>query len=250
MNIVISTAVFILGLVIGSYLNVCIYRIPRNISTAAGRSRCTACGKVINWYDMLPVLSYVFIRGRCRFCGEKISPRYMIVELITALCFLSSYLIFGIHIKTMLSFAILATLTVVAFIDAEHKIIPDRFIIIIFALGIINVFVSGEGYLSHIIGLFAASVPFLIIALLTGGMGGGDIKLMAAAGLYLGWAGTVLSVIIGSIAGAVFALYLLRKKRAGRKSEIPFGPFLSLGIGLTVLFGSHLIDFYIMTFLI
>ncbi len=249
MNIVIPAAVFILGLVIGSYLNVCIYRIPRSLSTAAGRSRCTACGNIIRWYDLMPVISYVLLGGKCRNCGERISPRYIFVELLTAVCFTASFLTFGFHPKALLACAVLAVLIVAAFIDAEHKVIPDRLVAVLFVLGIIHVFISGEGYLSHIIGLFAVSVPFLLIALLTGGMGGGDIKLMAAAGLFLGWKSAVLSVIIGSAAGAVYAVYLLLAKRAGRKSEVPFGPFLSLGIGLSVLFGRQIIDLYLKAFL-
>lgn len=249
MNILFYAMVFILGLVIGSYLNVCIYRIPRQISTAAGRSKCTVCDTVIKWYDLIPVLSYLILRGKCRGCGERISPRYMLIELLTGVCFLLAFLLFGMSAATLLAWTMLAILIIIAFIDADHKIIPDRFIITILALGIINVFLSGDDYLSHIIGFFVVSVPFLLIALLTGGMGGGDIKLMAAAGLYLGWAGALLSVIVGSVAGAVYAVFLLATKRAGRKSEVPFGPFLALGIAVAVLFGSRIISYYLSSFL-
>lgn len=249
MDVFFSVMAFILGTVIGSYLNVCIYRIPRKLSTAEGRSHCTACGHTIAWFDLIPILSYLLLRGRCRSCGDKISPRYMLVELLTGLCFLAAYFVNGPVLGTVLACAVLSVLITVAWIDAAHKLIPDRFVVILLALGVINIFVSGSGYLTHLIGLFAVSVPFLLIALLTGGMGGGDIKLMAAAGLYLGWPGILLSVIIGSVVGGFYAVYLIVRKRVSRKSEIPFGPFLALGVGLAVLFGNSIIDLYLAAFL-
>jgi len=248
MDLFFAAAAFILGTVIGSYLNVCIYRIPLGISTAEGRSHCTDCGNTIAWYDLVPILSYILLRGKCRACKAKISPRYMTVELLTGVCFLLAFIVFGLSLRTPLTFVVLACLITAGFIDAEHKLLPDRFAVIIFAMGIINVFVSGEGYLSHIIGLFAVSVPFFLIALLTGGMGGGDVKLMAAAGLFLGWKNAVLAVIIGSVVGAAVAVVLLAKKKAGRKSEIPFGPFLALGCGAAALFGSRIIEWYLNLF--
>jgi leader peptidase (prepilin peptidase)/N-methyltransferase len=178
---------------------------------------------------------------------RKISPRYMIVELLTGLCFALAVYVFGLSLRGLLACAVLGTLIPLAFIDADEKIIPDRFVIIILVLGIANTVLSGD-YVGHIIGFFVISLPFLAVALITGGMGGGDVKLMAAAGLYLGWAGALLSVISGSVAGAAVAVYLLASKKAGRKSEIPFGPFLAAGIAVSVLFGDRIIGWYLAAF--
>jgi leader peptidase (prepilin peptidase)/N-methyltransferase len=239
---------FVLGLCIGSFLNVCIYRIPLGISVARGRSICPNCSRTLKPYDMVPVLSYIILGGKCRFCSARISPRYPFVELLGGVCFLAPALIYGFSPLAPLYMAFLAVLIPVAFIDAEHGIIPDRFHFMILALAIAGFFLQpGITWLERLIGCFAVSLPMLIIALATGGFGGGDIKLMAASGLLLGWQLTLLAFFIGAITSALYALIALRRKVPDEdgKRRMPFGPFLALGLALSALFGSAVIGWYL-----
>lgn len=239
-----SVFAFVLGAIIGSFLNVCIYRIPRGISVADGRSKCTTCGAVIRWYDLVPIFSYIALRGRCRRCGERISPRYMLVETLTGLLFLLAWLFHGFSLVTPLCMAALSCLVAAAFTDADTMEIPDRYSVIIFILGVAAALLSRQ-WLSHAIGMVCVSLPFFLVALLTGGIGGGDIKLMAAVGLYLGWKCTLLALVLGSVSGAVWAVWLLARRKAGRKTEVPFGPFLAFGSALSALCGERIIAWYV-----
>lgn len=245
MDYFVGVFVLLLGLIIGSFLNVCIYRIPLGISVADGHSKCTVCGHRIRWYDLVPVLSYLVLGGKCRDCKAPISPRYAIVEALTGSLFLLCFLRYGYTLQTLLAVAMMCLLIPVAFIDAEHKIIPDRFIVCMLVLGAASAALAGEDYLSHVIGFFAVSVPFLLVAALTGGMGGGDVKLMAAAGLFLGWQSVLVALIVGSVAGTAVILVPLLKKKVGGKTEIAFGPYLAAGIAFAVLYGSNVIEWYL-----
>ncbi len=247
MYILLAVLAFVYGLVFGSFFNVCIYRIPLGISVAKGHSFCPTCKTRIRWYDLVPVLSFIMLRGKCRGCGEPISPRYTVVELLTAALYLAAYLVFGVSVDTLIMIILFSCLVILSFTDLEHQLIPDRFPIIIFSLGIINAaygyFCLDKSPLTYIIGLFAVSVPFFILSCF-GAMGGGDVKLMAAAGLLLGWEKILLATLIGSVVGAVFAVIFMIRKKAGRKTEVPFGPFLSIGISATALCGDALIGWY------
>ncbi|MEG1501430.1 MAG: prepilin peptidase, partial [Clostridiales bacterium] len=178
---------FIYGLLIGSFLNVCIYRIPLGISVAKGRSMCPSCHNKLGFWDLIPLFSYLFLGGHCRYCQAKISPRYAVVELLTALVFTACYWHFQALPQGILACLLAAVLIVIAFIDLDTREIPDKFHLMILFLAVINLFIDPSGDLiMKISGLFAVSVPMFVIAFFTGGFGGADIKLMAAAGLYLG----------------------------------------------------------------
>lgn len=181
--------------------------------------------------------------------GYNLKSKSIAIYICTALLHYISYLRFGLSPQLFMSFFVLSSLVAVSFIDFEFQIIPDRFWIIILILGIINLFISDKSLTSHIIGFFAISVPFLIVALITNGLGGGDVKLMAAAGLYLGLQNILLSVIVGSIIGCIYALILLSRKKANKKTEMPFGPFLSIGIIIALLYGDSIIEWYFMLFI-
>ena len=239
---------FLLGLIFGSFINVVIYRLPKGMSLG-GRSACPSCGDKIRWYDLIPLLSYILLRGKCRKCGAGISPRYAIVELMTGVLFLAAFWVYGLSYDFILCAIMLLNLVIIAFIDAQTTLIYDRFVVIIAVLGAISLVLHPSEWLSRLIGIFAVSLPFLIIAIF-GGMGGGDIKLMAAAGLYLGWEKILFALLAGSIAGGVYVAYLALVGKARRGKEVPFGPFLSFGIAAAALAGTYVIDWYFGLFMI
>lgn len=237
------------GLFIGSFLNVVIYRLPLRISMARGRSFCPACGHNLSWLDLIPLASYLALRGKCSYCGARISPRYPAVELCNALLWVALYMVYGLSLPALLYAIACSSLVALACIDFDCKLIPDRFNIIIGATGLMFLgFVREIPWHSRVIGFFAVSVPLLLIALATGGIGEGDIKLLAVCGLLLGWQRILLAFLLGAVLAAGFSIVLMARGRASRKSEIPFGPFISAGCILSVLFGNALINAYLSLF--
>lgn len=242
---------FVLGLIIGSFLNVCIYRIPRGISVASGRSACPKCGSMIHGYDNIPLLSYLTLRGKCRNCGARISPRYPLVELLTAVCFLLCGLMYGLSVETAIFCIFSAVLVTIAFIDQDTQEIPDRFHFIILGLGIAALFLVPEtDWLSRLIGAACISVPMLLIAFATDGFGLGDIKLMAVSGFLLGWKNIVFAAIIGTVLAAVCALVLIAMKKKTKKDKIAFGPYLAVALFIAALYGDTIVRAYLSLFLL
>ncbi len=238
----------IYGLIIGSFLNVCIYRIPLNISVAKGRSYCPHCKHTLNALDLVPVFSFLFLRGRCRYCKEGISPRYAMVELVTAVLYALAYVSFGWGVDAILGCLLISTLIIVSFIDIDTFTIPDRLHLVILILAIIRLFIYKDGLLNHLLGIVIIALPMLVIAYFTNGFGGGDIKLMGVVGLYLGSPLTVLAFFVSILTGGIYGTMLLVFKKANRKSKLAFGPFLCLGIVVSLLFGDTLISFYLSLF--
>ncbi len=263
---IVSIYIFILGLIIGSFLNVVIYRVPLEISIAKGRSKCTNCGDNIKAYDLIPIVSYIILRGKCRNCNDRISFRYPIIELMTGLLFLSVYLIEGFAIKTILGIAVVAILIAISAIDFEHMIIPNGLIIAMIPVAIAYAIWDKDiTVLSRIIGAFAVSLPlFLIILLVPNSFGGGDVKLMLVMGFILGWQDTLLGAFIGVVMGGVVGtVALIKRKRrkeldkgndgelevkedeSERDTHIPFGPYLAIGCFIALLFGQEIISWYL-----
>lgn len=243
--------IFILGLLIGSFLNVCIYRIPLSKTIVKGRSYCPSCNALIPWYLNIPVVSFVALKGRCKDCKSTISPIYPIVELVNGLLFLAAYAAFGLTVTALLASAVFSALLVLSVIDYRIQIIPDGIVIFLAVVGLANalfqiIYLDAPWHL-HVIGIFAASVPLLVMGLLyQDGVGGGDIKLMAAIGLFTGWKLAFLSLFLGAVYGLLYALVLLiLRQKVGRKTAIPFGPFLALGILTSILAGDRLIGWYL-----
>lgn len=254
--------IFIYGIFIGSFLNVCIFRIPGEESIVAGRSHCMSCNSRIKWYDLIPVFSYIILLGRCRKCKAKISIQYPIIEALNGLFYVLVFYINGyaslkdIMLSGLYCFVISA-LIVLSMIDFRTKTIPTGINIFIAVIGIFIVVVKyiwfGRDFgivLEHIIGFFAVSVFLLIILYATHGkgIGGGDIRLMAAAGLVLGWKLILLAFIIGCILGSV--IHLIRMKISRLDSELAFGPYLSAGIAIALLYGREIVDWYVRVFFI
>lgn len=238
--------VLIIGLLFGSFLNVCIYRIPRMEDIVYTPSHCMQCQKRIQWYDLFPVLSWVILRGKCRYCKTKVSIQYPIIELINGLAYVGIYMLTGLTVQTLVLFILFSTSLVITMIDYRFQIIPNGIVIFLGVVGLLNLILFTHQYVNSIIGFFAISVPLWVIHIVTGGnMGMGDVKLMAVCGLILGWQNIILALMIGSIAGSVIGLSLIAMKKMTRKQQIPFGPYLCLGIMIAALFGDVIIDAYL-----
>lgn len=196
---------FILGSVIGSFLNVVILRTPLKQSIVVNRSHCMTCGNQLKNIDLIPIFSYIFLGGKCRFCKSRISPRYWIVELTTALMYTISVCVLGISIELLYALVLLPVLIVASGIDIDYMQIPYTCSITIAVLGIISIFTDGAPWHEHLLGAVIIAVPFAILAIL-GAMGGGDVHLMAAAGLLLGWRivpAAAIGIVLGAIGGSI-----------------------------------------------
>lgn len=243
-------AIIIIGLLIGSFLNVCIYRIPLKKTVVRGRSYCTSCNSLIPWYCNIPLLSYLFLKGRCKDCGERISVIYPFVELLNAVLYLFIWKSYGFGITSLLLAVLFSVLIIISFIDLKYQIIPDGLVLVILILGIGNglyqTLAAEAPWHTWVLGFFAASVPLLILGLIySDGMGGGDIKLMAASGLFLGWQLILLSLFLGALYGLLASIYIILVKKGSRKSVLPFGPMLSLGMITSALAGNQIIEWYL-----
>lgn len=253
--ILLGALAFMFGACIFSFLNVIVYRVPRKMSFIKGFSICPACGRRLGAPDLVPVFSYLFLRGRCRYCKAAIGVRDTLVEAmggVLALICAYRYIYKEENIAAfLLVFLFFCVLTVVAFIDMDTMEIPDGCSIAIGLLAVAAVFVMPQVTLAgRGIGLLCISLPMLIVTLLIpGAFGGGDIKLMAAAGLFLGWKLTVVSAVLAVLAGGAWGCWLLASRKAGRKDHFAFGPFLCVGLVIGTLWGAYFIDWY-MGFLI
>lgn len=248
--------IFLFGLCIGSFLNVCIHRLPAGRSIVHPPSACTHCGAAIRWYDNIPVFSYLLLRGRCRGCGSAISARYPIVELLTGLLALAVWLHFGLHIQTPIYFALVAALIVITFIDLDHRIIPDAISLPGIPIGFACSFLLPHlHWRDSLIGIVVGGGSLLAVAwgyrLLTGkeGMGGGDIKMLAMLGAFIGWQGVLFTIMASSFIGTTVGIALMIRMGKDMKLAVPFGPFLAIGALLYLFFGPRLIDWYLYGFL-
>lgn len=251
-NALILIYIFFMGTCTFSFLNVVIYRVPNKISFLKGRSFCPKCSHQLSFKDMFPpVFSWVFLKGKCRYCGEPVSPRYAMVEALGGVLALICALKFGYNMEALTVFIFFCVLTVVAFVDIDTMEIPNGFVVASLVVGVLKiastVIAGGDaGILSAVIGMFCVSVPMLVLAIvIPGAFGGGDIKLMFACGLFLGWKLTVLSTALGILTGGLYGIYLLASKKIGLKEHFAFGPFLCIGMLVSVLCGQSIINWYI-----
>lgn len=237
----------ILGLLIGSFLNVCICRIPKDESISFPGSHCTSCGKSLKPVDLIPVLSYAFLRGKCRYCGTQISMVYPIVELLNAFLYALLFSSYGLT-PALAAYSLLCSVLIVAtFIDLKHQIIPDRLIVILLIAGVgFALYQNGfRELLGNGIGLVLGGGIFLLIAVLTGGaMGGGDIKLMAALGLWFGWKTILLLSLLAFVIGALVSVVLMALGIKSRKDYIPFGPFIAIAALICIFYGQVILQGY------
>lgn len=240
--------VFAFGACIFSFLNVVVYRVPRKLSFVNGRSFCPSCNHALGALDLIPVFSYLFLRGRCRYCKTKFGARDTYVELLGGLLAGFCLWYYRWDLKQMLlTFCFYCVLTVVALIDADTMEIPDGCHIAILIIGIVACVCSGNiGLLQRGIGALCISVPMLLLALLIpGAFGGGDIKLMFACGFFLGVKLVLISTVIAILAGGGYGILLLLTKRAKKKDLFAFGPFLCIGMAIGLPYGGQIIDWYL-----
>lgn len=255
MIIVVFIFVFLFGIIIGSFLNVCIYRIPLKENIAVERSHCMKCGHVLSWYELVPLFSYLIQGGKCRSCKAKISPQYPIIEALNGVLWVALFAVYGFRVETLLFCLCTSALIVLTVIDERTMEIPlgiNIFIAVLGALRLIWILI-GFGYDSTkwydlVIGLFAVSVFFLLLVLITKGkgMGGGDVKLMAAAGLLLGWKQIILAMVIGCVCGSI--IHIIRMKVSKKEHLLAFGPYLAGGIFVTMMFGTQILNWYLSIF--
>lgn len=257
------TFIFLVGACIGSFLNVCIYRIPKRLSLIAPGSRCPRCGVPIRWRDNIPILSYVLLRGRCRSCGEPISVRYPLVESLTAGCYLLLYHLFGASIS-FVGYCVFSTLLILAFFtDLYHRIIPDVVTVPGIAAGFIFTWLAGKVSTTTMRPWMAEDVRASFLGILLGGgillltvyggkslfkkdaMGGGDVTLAAMVGAFLGWKYLLFTLFISFLSGSLAGLILIGLKKKTMASIIPFGPFISGSALFALIYGEKLLMFYL-----
>jgi len=245
-------AVFVFGALVGSFLNVCIHRIPGGESIAFPASHCPHCKTAIKPYDNIPIVSYLVLRGRCRSCAAGIAIRYPLVEMLGGIAAVGALCAYGLSAEALLIFAFLAALIVITFIDLDHQIIPDAISLPGIFVGFAAALLFGTpSWVDSLIGialggglLFAVAEGY---ARLTGreGMGGGDIKLLAMIGAFLGWRAIPVTVLVGSLLGSVIGLSLMALRGRDTRMAIPFGPFLAVGAVVALFWGEAIIAWYL-----
>ncbi len=235
-------------------MNVCIYRIPRGLSIVSPASRCPGCETPIRPWQNIPLVSYLLLGGRCSSCGERISPRYPMVEALTGFLFWAVLHTFGLGWQTPVLLAYVSAMVVITFIDLEFQIIPDKISLPGILVGLASCFFLPDpfalqqplGLLNSVIGLLLGGGLFYVIALVSrGGMGGGDVKMMAMVGAFTGWKAVLLTTFLGSLTGSLVGVFLMLFKGGTRKTKIPFGPFLALGAVISLFFGGDIIRWYL-----
>lgn len=242
---------FVCGACIGSFLNVCIYRIPLGRSVVSPRSHCLHCSGQLAWYDNLPLVSYVVLGGRCRMCGARFSFRYFFVEALTGLLGVLIVYRFGLSLAGLGFVVLSAALVVVSCIDLDHQIIPDAISLPGVLLGVIFAGVNpAVGWQSALIGaalgggiLFAVALGYQALTNRQG-MGGGDVKLLAMIGAFLGWRAVPFTLLLASFLGSVVGLGTMIRQRSNTRLALPFGPFLACGALSYVFFGETIIEWY------
>lgn len=247
-TILFSIIIFLYGIIIGSFLNVCIYRIPKKENIVTTRSHCMSCGYQLRWYDLIPLFSWLALGGRCRKCKAKISVQYPLIEALNGVLYLIVFLHYGVSIETLLYCLMASALLALSVIDFRTFEIPLGFNVFIAVLGLVRVLTDLTNWQEYAVGFFAVSVVLYIIYIITKGrgIGGGDIKLMAASGLLLGWKCNVLAFLLGCIIGSV--IHLLRMRLTKAEHVLAMGPYLSIGIYICALWGTRMIDWYLSLF--
>lgn len=237
--------VFIIGTAVGSFLQVCIQRLPLGQSVLYPPSHCPACRRPLKFFELLPILSYLLLKGRCRYCSASISWQYPAVELFTGLLFLLAVAKFGFTLAALRVMVLFALLVPVTVIDFKYKVIPNQLNWAGLLLGLLLLLESKEVLLAGLIGLILGGGLFWFIALVSkGGMGGGDVKLAAVLGCLLGWQQLLVALFISFAAGSVVGLSMLLLRLTRWREPIPFGPYLALGAVVAALIGDKIIAWY------
>jgi len=237
--------IFCGGAIVGSFLNVCIYRLPENRSVFWPRSHCPACGENLRAGQLIPIVSFLLLRGRCRYCDAVIPWQYPLVELVTGVLFVLAVVKYGFTLaalKLMLLFCLVVT---AAFIDLKHRIIPDKLNLVVFILAIPMLLEEKSVLVNGLLSLFICGGLLLFVAVVSrGGMGGGDVKLAAVIGFLLGWPQGLIALFFAFLAGSLIGGVMLWRRRVKPKEPVPFGPFLAVGSILAAFYADPIIRWY------
>jgi leader peptidase (prepilin peptidase)/N-methyltransferase len=245
-------ASIIFGAMIGSFLNVCIHRLPKEESIVRPGSHCPKCKTPIQYYDNIPLLSFLLLRGKCRYCQASISIQYPIVEAITALSSFFLFITFGVSLSFIYYFSFVAALIAITVIDLYHQIIPDVISLPGIVIGLLGSLVIPQiTFWSSLIGVLSGGGSLFLVATVyqwlfkREGMGGGDVKLLAMIGAFLGWKAVILTIFLSSFIGSIIGITVMLIKGKDFKYAIPFGPFLALGAVISLFCGENLISWYL-----
>lgn len=246
-----SVLLAVFGLMVGSFLNVCIHRLPRGESLVWPGSRCPGCGAPIRWFDNLPILSYVWLAGRCRACGARIALRYPLVELATMGLFLAHYAVLGWQPLLAVRLVLSAALIVLFVIDLEHRILPNRVTLPGIVVGLLASFAADPGWRASVAGIVLGGGILWAIGegyyRLRGeeGLGMGDVKMLAMIGAFLGWQQVLVTLVLSSLVGSLVGLALIAAGRGTMKCALPYGTFLAMGAAVASLTGDALVGWYV-----
>jgi leader peptidase (prepilin peptidase) / N-methyltransferase len=245
------TVLSLLGLSVGSFLNVCVHRLPRRQSLVHPGSRCPHCGYVLRWYDNIPVVSYLLLRGRCRVCRESIAIRYPALELATLVLFLVHGAVFGWSALLVVRLLFACAMVVLFAIDLEHHLLPDVITLPGIVAGLLFSIVLPPGIVDSLLGVLVGGGVLWLIGeayyRYSGqeGMGGGDVKMLAMIGAFLGWKLVLVTLVLSSVAGSLIGVVVIAAKRGGMKYALPYGTFLALGALAASLVGERLVSWYL-----
>lgn len=236
--------IFLYGIIIGSFVNVCILRLPKHESLVPG-SHCMDCGHKLRWYDLFPLFSFLSLKGRCRYCGAKISCQYPIVEALNGVLYVIVFMANGIGLQSVLYCLMASALLVISVVDWRIFEIPPACNLCLLGIGVVFCILDRADFLEHLIGLICVSGILAVLYVVSAGraIGGGDIKLMGAAGLILGWKLILLSFFLGCILGSV--IHVIRMKVSGAERKLAMGPYLAAGIMIAALWGDLMIGWYL-----
>ncbi len=243
-TILLYIIIFLYGIIIGSFLNVVILRLPLKENIVTTSSHCMSCGYRLRWYDLVPLFSWLALGGKCRKCKAKISIQYPIIEALNGILYLLIFMKYGVSVDSLLYCLLFSALLALSVIDFRTYEIPVGINCFILGLGILRVITNLPSWKEYLIGFLAVSVFLYVIYIVSGGraIGGGDVKLMAVCGLILGWKLIILAFLLGCILGSV--IHLLRMKISGEDHVLAMGPYLALGVAICVLYGGEMITWY------
>lgn len=237
--------IFLYGIVIGSFLNVVIVRVPRKESIVKVRSHCENCGYQLKWFDLIPIFSYLVLGGKCRKCKTKISAQHLILEVLNGILYVFTFFIAGFSLKTVLLCLLFSALLALSLIDFKTYEIPVEFQYVIFVLAVCRTILDRANWSEHVIGFFAVSVVLYLMYVISKGaaIGGGDVKLMAVCGLFVGWKLIIFAFLLGCIVGSV--VHIIRMKLSGESHVLAMGPYLSIGVFVAALWGNQILTWYL-----
>jgi len=237
--------IFLYGIVIGSFLNVVIIRVPRKESIVRVRSHCENCGYQLKWFDLIPIFSYLVLGGKCRKCKTKISAQHLVLEVLNGILYVFTFFIAGFSLKTVLLCLLFSALLALSLIDFKTYEIPVGFQYVIFVLAVCRTILDRADWPEHVIGFFAVSVVLYLIYIISKGaaIGGGDVKLMAVCGLFVGWKLIIFAFLLGCIVGSV--VHIIRMKLSGESHVLAMGPYLSIGVFVAALWGNQILTWYL-----